>query len=70
MGLLSKSWIESLGGRKFLITLGCGFVTSFLTYTGKINGEVYATVIVLTVGAYITGNAVQKMKAANAPTET
>jgi hypothetical protein len=70
MGLLGKSWIESVGGRKFLITLGCGFVTSLLTYAGKIDGEIYAYVTVLTVGAYITGNAVQKIKAPYAAPKT
>jgi hypothetical protein len=54
--------IESFGGRKFVITIGCGVVTSLLTYIGKIDGATYSLVILGTVGAYITGNVVQKRK--------
>jgi hypothetical protein len=47
-------------GRKFWLTLGCGAVTSLLTYLGKIDGSVYSVVILGTVGAYIGGNVYQK----------
>lgn len=59
-----------LGGRRFLLTLGCGAVTAILCWFGKIDGGVYATVIIATVGAYIAGNTMQKSKeieAANVP---
>jgi uncharacterized membrane protein YeaQ/YmgE (transglycosylase-associated protein family) len=48
--------------RKFLLSLGCGAVTSSLCYLGKIDGAVYATVVLGTVGAYIAGNVAQKGK--------
>jgi uncharacterized membrane protein YeaQ/YmgE (transglycosylase-associated protein family) len=49
-------------GRKFWLTLGCGAVTSLLTYLGKIDGGTYSVVILGTVGAYIGGNVYQKAK--------
>lgn len=49
---------------KFLTTVGCGFVTSLLCWYGKIDGNVYATVIIATVGAFIVGDVTQKVKEA------
>ena len=60
-----SSLISALGGRRFLLTLGCGGATTVLQFFGKLDaaGSTYALVIVATVGAYITGNTVQKVKA-------
>jgi len=52
--------LSKFGGRRFLLTLGCGIVTSILVATNKISDAVYATVIVATVAAYITGGTAQK----------
>jgi hypothetical protein len=54
--------IDTFGGRKFLLTLGCGIVTTVLQYAGKLDpaGSTYALVILGTVGAYIAGNTYQK----------
>lgn len=57
--------ITSLGGRRFLLCIGCGLVTSLLCWFAKITGEVYAAVVVATVGGYITGNTWQKVKGGN-----
>ncbi len=59
--------INTLGGRKFFITLGCGVATTLLQYFGKLDpaGSTYALVIVATVGAYITGNVAQKRSASS-----
>lgn len=53
---------NTIGGRKFFITLGCGVATTVLQFFGKLDaaGSTYALVIVATVGAYITGNVAQK----------
>lgn len=52
--------IESIGGRKFVMTLGCGVATTALTWFSKIDGNTYSLVIIATVGAYIAGNVAQK----------
>lgn len=51
-----------LGGRKFVLAVGCGAVTSLLTYLGKIDGGTYSVVILGTVGAFIVGNVTQSVK--------
>lgn len=52
--------IDNYGGRRFVLTLGCGVVTAILVWNGKISDQVYAAVIIATVAAYITGNVTQK----------
>jgi len=54
--------INTFGGRRFLMTIGCGVVTSFLAWFAKIDGNAYALTIGGTVGAYILGNTAQKIK--------
>jgi hypothetical protein len=55
--------LDTFGGRRFVLTLGCGVATTALCWFAKISGEVYATVIIATVAAFITGNVAQKIKA-------
>lgn len=59
-----RNTIEQLGGRRFLLCLGCGVATTVLQVLGKLDpaGSTYALVILGTVGAYVTGNTVQKLK--------
>ncbi len=52
--------LEALLSTKFLATIGCGFVTSLLSWHGKISDEVYGVVILGTVGAFITGVVIEK----------
>lgn len=52
--------IIDYGGRRFLLTLGCGIVTALLMWFGKIDSNTYALVEIGTVGAYIAGNVAQK----------
>ena len=54
--------IESIGGRRFIMSMLVGFTTAALTYLGKIDGTTYSLVILGTIGAYITGNTFQKVK--------
>lgn len=50
------------GGRKFFITLGCGIACTVLVWFGKISDATFATIILGTVGAFITGNVIQEVK--------
>jgi hypothetical protein len=54
--------LTTFGGRRFLLTLGCGIATTWLTWFGKIDAGTYAFVVISTVGAYIGGNTAQKIK--------
>lgn len=54
--------LNAIGGRRFLMTMGCGAATTGLQWFGKLDpaGATYAMVIIATVAAYITGNTYQK----------
>jgi len=56
--------LSKAGGRTFVLTLGCGVATAILQWFGKLDpaGSTYALVVSATVGAYITGNTVQRIK--------
>lgn len=56
--------MHPLFGTKFIATVGCGLVTSILCWNGKISDDIYAMVILGTVGAFIAGDVVQKVKEA------
>lgn len=60
--------IEHLGGRKFVATMVCGMATTLLQAFGKLDadGNTYMLVVIATVGAYITGNVMQKKNAGDA----
>lgn len=53
--------LDTVGGRKFVMVLGCGFVTTLLCWFGKISGDVYAETIKWTVGAFVTGTAFERI---------
>lgn len=57
--------IQTLGGRRFLLTVGCGIVSSILLWYGKLDTGSYTAIILGTVGAYIAANTVQKVKGTN-----
>lgn len=55
-----KELLENLGGRRFLLALFCCAGTIILSAFSKIDGAAYAAVQIGIVGAYITGNVMQK----------
>lgn len=57
--------MNTLTSRKFLITLLALLCATGLAWLGKIDSTSYAAIVVGTVGAYITGNVVQKKVASN-----
>lgn len=54
--------ISAFGGRKFLVTVGCGGVCSILLWFGKLDNGSYTAIILGTVGAFIAGAAYQNVK--------
>jgi hypothetical protein len=58
--------IVSLGGRRFILTLGCGMACTVLVWHGKVSDQIFRDIIIATVAAYIAGNTVEKVKAPQA----
>jgi uncharacterized membrane protein YeaQ/YmgE (transglycosylase-associated protein family) len=54
---------KACGGRRFLLSVGCGLVTTALCWAGKIDGGTFAMVMLGTVGAFIGGNVYESVKA-------
>ena len=52
---------QKYGGRRFLLALGAGLVTSLLQWYGKLDpaGTAYAATVAATVAAYFTCNVVE-----------
>lgn len=61
--------MAAVGGRRFVLCLGCSIMTTILQASGKLDpaGSTYALVILGTVGAYVAGNTTQKIKAPSQP---
>lgn len=57
-----QRWLAATGGRRFLLSLGAGVISSILVWYGKIDGSIYRDVVIGTVGLYIAGNTVQKVR--------
>lgn len=55
--------LETFGGRRFLMTMGCGVACTVLVWHAKITDAIFRDIIIATVAAYIAGNVVQKVKA-------
>lgn len=54
--------LESAGGRRFLLVLGTSVAVNLLIWFAKIDPPTYSLVTLGIVGAYITGNTIQKIK--------
>lgn len=52
-----------LASRKFLLAMAALGATAYLCAAGHIHEGVYSAVVIAPVGAYITGNVVQKSAA-------
>lgn len=52
---------ERIGGRKFVLCVATLISANVLAWFGKITPDVYQWLIAITVAAYITGNAGQKI---------
>lgn len=55
--------LETFGGRRFLLTVASAITSFILVWFAKISGEVYATITISTIAAYITGNVAQRIRA-------
>lgn len=54
---------EKLGGRRYVMCMGCAIVSTGLLIIEKLTGGEFVTIISITVGAYIAGNTTQKIGA-------
>jgi hypothetical protein len=62
-----KEWLDAItGDEKFILVVGCGFVDTVLVWFGKIDQNNYVTLTALTIGAYLTGKAVEGIASTNA----
>lgn len=59
-----RALIETLGGRRFIMSMLIGAAATVLQWFGKLDpaGAQYTIIILGTVAAYITGNTAQKIK--------
>lgn len=58
-----RALLDDYAEQRFIMTLGCGIVTSILTWNGKITSETYGVVTLGTVGVFITAAVYEKVKA-------
>lgn len=56
--------LSTFGGRRFLMTMGCGMACTVLVWFAKIDGPIFRDIIIATVAVYIAGNTAQKIRAA------
>ncbi len=61
----TNAWLDALGGRRFLLVLGCGVVNAILVWFGKITSGDFVLVTSATVSVFIAGNAYQKSRNAS-----
>ena len=50
-----------IGGRRFVMCMGCAIVCTALVWFGHISDMIFRDLIVATVGVYIAGNTSQKI---------
>lgn len=55
--------LTAWGGRRFIMTMGCGIACTVLVWFAKIDGSIFRDIVIATVAVYIAGNTAQKIKA-------
>lgn len=63
----TSTWGSFLENR-FVLCVGCGLVSSFLLWFGKLSDGSYLAIILATVGAYVAGGVAETIKASK-PTQ-
>lgn len=56
-------WREAIGGRRFIMTMGCGFANTALFAYFNLSEGGYVTLTMATVAVYVAGNLTQRIKA-------
>ena len=59
---MTRAIYETVGGRRFLLTVGTQVLSSLLLWYGKLTPDSYAMLILGTVGVFIGANTYQKVK--------
>jgi len=62
MILSGRGFLYHVGGRRFLLTVGCGIICTWLVHHKDISDTVFQYTILGTVGAFIAGNTVEAVK--------
>lgn len=57
-----REWTDACGGRRFLMTVGCGMVNTALLMLGYMDASIYRDLTIATVAVYIGGNTYEKVK--------
>lgn len=52
---------NTVGGRRFFLSVMAGVVSSILLWYGKLTPDSYALIVIATVGAYIAGSAIEQI---------
>ena len=59
---MRDSIFDKVGGRRFVMTMGCGVACTALVWYAKIDPPIFRDIIIATVAVYIGGNTFQKVK--------
>jgi hypothetical protein len=62
-----RDLITAMGGRRFIMAMGCGVVCTILVWNLKITGEIFRDVVIATVATFIGGATYQKVKSGGDP---
>ena len=59
---MTRAMYETVGGRRFLLTVGTQVLSSLLLWYGKLTPDAYSMLILGTVGVYIGSSTYEKTK--------